>query len=489
MNPEALPALPPAPRDGAVPRPAEALTRAAPPTMTALLRRQVRPFGATSAAGRPARSRHAAATALLVLMGVDVGAVLAVALARLPVDVAAPGGLALWGGRATGLLAQVLVLGLVLLAARIPALERAVGQDRLLRWHRWLAPAALVSLLAHPLLLAAAYSAPWWGSLVALGSTTGDALVGTALFLLAAALSVRAARRRLPYEGWHLLHLTTYAAVVLVFLHQLTAGASVLSNAPLRAWWLGQLVVVLAAAATFRVALPLWRSARHDVRVADVVHESPDVVTVTLVGRDLERLQARGGQFLSWRFLDTTHWWRAHPFSLSAAPTGDALRFTARQVGDGTRLLDRLRPGTRVLVEGPYGVLTADARHSDRLLLLGAGLGIAPLRALLEELPAYVDVVVLHRASTQDEAVLHGEVQALVHQRPLARVELVTGPRGLPGDPDGPLGPRALHLLCPDVAGRDVYVCGPPALTVELHEDLRRLGVPPGRIHTESFEL
>lgn len=423
------------------------------------------------------------------MLGVDVGAVLAIAAARLPVDAAAPGGLPLWGARTTGLLAQVLILGLVLLAARIPVLERAVGQDRLLRWHRWLAPTALVALVAHPLLLAAAYTGGYWTSLVSLGSTTATAVVGTALFLVAAAVSVREVRRRLPYEGWHLLHLTTYAAVVLAFLHQLTAGTAVLSNALLRGWWLAQLVVVLAAATAFRIVLPLWRSARHDVRVAGVHHEARGVVTVTLRGRDLHYLGAAGGQFLSWRFLDRLHWWRAHPFSLSAVPQRTELRFTARQVGDGTRLLDTLRPGTRVLVEGPYGVLTADARSCDRLLLIGAGLGIAPLRALLESLPAHVDVVVLHRASSRADAILHDELKVLAEQRPRVRVELVTGPRGAAHDRHRPLGRASLQRLCPDAAAREVFLCGPPALTEELLHTLRRLGVPRGRLHSESFDL
>ncbi len=429
------------------------------------------------------------AGALLVLLGADVGAVVAIALARLPVDAAAPGGLALWGGRASGLLAQVLILALVLLAARVPVLERAVGQDRLLRWHRWLAPTALVALVSHPLLLAAGYTGGWWTTLVSLGSSTVDGLVGVGLFLLAAGLSVRLVRRRLPYEGWHLLHLTTYAAVVLVFLHQLNAGSAVLSNGFVRGWWLLQLVAVLAAAVVFRIVLPLWRSARHDLRVTAVHHEAPDVVTVTLGGRDLHRLGAVGGQFLGWRFLDRTHWWRAHPFSLSSAPGPDGLRFTARVVGDGTGLLTGLRPGTRVLVEGPYGVLTAASRTCDRLLLIGAGLGIAPVRALLEDLPAHVDVVVLHRASTAADAVLHAELQQLAWQRSGVRVELVAGPRGAAQDPDRPFGERSLQRLCPDVDEREVFLCGPPALTEDLLGVLRRLGVRRGRLHHESFEL
>lgn len=440
----------------------------------------------------PTGLRRWPAGLLLLLMGANLGAVAALGLARLPIDLQFPGGLATWAGRMTGLLAEVLVLSMVLLTARVPWLERAVGQDRLVRWHRWLAPSALVALVAHPLLLALGYGrslGSWWPALLSLGSTTLDAVAGTALFMVAAVTSVRFVRRRLPYEGWHLLHLSTYAAVLVVFAHQLSAGSAVLQGALVRGWWTAQLVLVLTAATVFRVGLPLLRSARHGLRVTGVRREGRDVVTVTVAGRDLDRLTARGGQFLVWRFLDATHWWRAHPFSLSAAPTGGQLRLTAREVGDGTRALARLRPGTRVLVEGPYGVLTADARTRDRVLLIGAGLGIAPIRALLEDLPPEVDAVVLHRASAPADAVHQGELTALATSRPRTTVHLVTGPRGAADDPDGPLGPLPLRALVPDLASRDVYLCGPPGLTARLLGTLRQLGVPADRIHYESFSL
>jgi len=239
----------------------------------------------------------------------------------------------------------------------------------------------------------------------------------------------------------------------------------------------------------YRVGLPLLRSARHDLRVVGVRRDAADVVTVTVAGRGVGRLAARGGQFLVWRFLDATHWWRAHPFSLSAAPAGDVLRLTAREIGDGTRALTRLRPGTRVLVEGPYGVLTAAARTRDRVLLLGAGLGVAPIRALLEELPPDVDTVVVQRASRQADAVLHDELAELAAVRPQTRLHLVTGPRGPADAPSSPLSMWHLQALVPDVARRDVYLCGPPGLTGQLLDTLRVLGVPTGQIHAESFQL
>lgn len=244
---------------------------------------------------RPGR----AADTLLLLGGVDVGLVLALAVVRFPLDASGAGGLALWGGRTAGLLAEVLVLAQVLLAARVPWLENAAGQDRLLRWHRTLGPLTLTAVLAHPLLLAAAATARggggWWSQLWTLGGDYLDAVAATVLIVLAGAASVRAARRWLPYEGWYLLHLGTYVAVLLAFGHQLSAGSAVLGPPWLSTWWTAQLVVAGAAVALYRVGLPLWRSARHRVRVDAVVRESADVVSVHLTGRDLDRLGVRGG--------------------------------------------------------------------------------------------------------------------------------------------------------------------------------------------------
>src|SRR5437762_1028493 len=86
--------------------------------------------------------------------------------------------------------------------------------------------------------------------------------------------------------------------------------------------------------------------------------------------------------------LDGPGWWHGHPFSLSSAPNGEWLRITVKALGDGTRSLQRLAVGTRVLVEGPYGVLTGARRRRRRILLIAGGIGIAPLRALVESLPA-----------------------------------------------------------------------------------------------------
>src|SRR6185295_15997136 len=320
----------------------------------------------------------------------------------------------------------------VLLVARVPPLERAIGQDRLVAWHRRLGPWPLYLLLGHAVLITVGYAQQahdgvlhQFGRLLLTYPGILAATAGSILLFAAGITSYRLARRRMAYETWWSVHLYTYLALFLSFSHQIDTGASFVGHPVARLWWtllwLGTLGVVVAA----RVGLPVWRSLRHQVRVVDVTPEGPGVVSILLRGRRLDRLPVAGGQFFQWRFLRRGLWWQAHPYSLSAAPAGDLLRITVKDLGDHSAGLAGLRPGTPVALEGPYGTFTADSTGSDRILLVGAGVGTAPVLALLQELPAATDVIVLLRASTRADLVLRDEVGAEVARRDGRLVELV----------------------------------------------------------------
>jgi ferredoxin-NADP reductase len=174
-------------------------------------------------------------------------------------------------------------------------------------------------------------------------------------------------------------------------------------------------------------------------------------------------------------------WWQAHPYSISTVPANDRIRITVKNLGDHSADLARLHPGTRVAVEGPYGVFTPDARHGDKVVLVGAGVGSAPILSLLQHLPLHSDVVVLLRASTEHELILRDEIADEVQRRGGRLLEL-------PGSRhEVPLDGRSLRALIGDVRRRDAYVCGPEAFTDSLARGLRQAGVSSKRIHFESF--
>jgi ferredoxin-NADP reductase len=218
-----------------------------------------------------------------------------------------------------------------------------------------------------------------------------------------------------------------------------------------------------------------------------VQHEAPGVVSIHLSGRKLDRLGARAGQFFLWRFVTPSGWWQAHPFSLSAAPTPERLRITVKELGDYTSKLLRIKRGTRVFAEGPYGTFTSDRRTSRRALLLAGGIGITPLRALLDTFGPDDDVVLCYRVQRPEDAIFGAELEQFARARGMT-IHVIPGTE-IGDDRTDLLGIPALRQGVPDIATRDCFVCGPPAFINALCRRLRKLHVPRAHIHFERFEL
>ena len=395
-------------------------------------------------------------------------------------------------GRITGLLAGYAVVVLLMLMARVPALERGVGTDRLARWHAMGGRYTINLAVAHTLLIIWGYAVTAHTGLVhqtsSLLTTYPDVLMATvALGLLVAVgvTSARAARRRLRYETWHFIHLYTYLAIALAFSHQFSTGADFINNKPERWLWSAMYVIVAALLFWYRLVVPVRGFLRHDLRVAEVVRESADIVSVYVSGRDLDVLRAEPGQFFRWRFLTRGLWWAANPYSLSAAPRPDLLRITVKVAGAHSAALLALRPGVRVLAEGPSGGFTAARRLRRKVLLLAGGVGITPLRALFETLPgAPGDITLVYRIARAEDIVLQRELDWIAAQRGAVVHYLVGPPRH--GANDHLSAPRLARLV-PDIAERDVFLCGPEPMMAAAERSLRQLRVPRRHIHIESF--
>lgn len=407
-------------------------------------------------------------------------------------------------GRVVGLMSSNLLLLQVVAMARVPAVERSLGQDVLARWHRWLGFTSVHLLLVHAVLVTAGYAAldrlPFLRELWSLVTTAPGMLLaaaGTALFVLVAVTSVRVARRRLRYESWHLLHLYAYLGAGLALPHQLWTGQDLSGSPVAAAYWWTLWALALASVLVYRVAVPLVTSRRQALRVTGVVAESPGVVSVHVSGPGLARLPVAAGQFLVWRFRTRAGWTRGHPLSLSAAPTAAGLRVTVATSGDDGPRIAALAPGTRVLVEGPYGRLTPDRRTRPGLVLVGGGLGVAPLLSLVQDAalggaPTRWPATLVRRTGTDGPHPLQADVDHLVAAGLLRVVDLAgprsrTGTRWLPEQHGHVAGPEALRLLVPDLDDCDVYVCGAAPWAEAVEADARHAGVPRAALHVERF--
>lgn len=443
------------------------------------------------------RRRRLLGDLLVMLVWASTALSLGLYLASGLVSLTTPAGVVTTLGIAAGLAGSNLVLVMLVLAARVPLVDRTVGHDRAMGLHRQLGKPAFYLLLAHGLLLTIGYAAAVNSNIVAqtisfFGSRDMVlAYLSLALFVLVIVTSLVAVKRRFPYEAWHVIHLLSYAAVLTALPHMLGQG-QLLAGGWQRVYWIALYLVAFGSIAVYRFISPALRSVRHRMRVERVEQIAPDAFSVHLRGRDLQRLGMAGGQYFIWRFWTAGTWWHAHPISLSAAPRRDSARITVRIVGSGTKALSAIPAGTAVSFSGPYGLFTDAARSARHVAIIAAGIGITPVRSLIERLDLSVgQATVLVRASDSDQVYLWDELNAIKRSRGIT-IYTSVGPRGR--GPSGWMSARDesrgvdMRSVFPHLAESDVFICGPDAWAQLVEDEARGRGVAAANIHREKFD-
>lgn len=431
------------------------------------------------------------------ILDTDVGAVIG-ALTLVVVGLwARHGGVSSLGGSATdvftslasltGLFAsEAGILGLILVT-RTPTLERRYGLDRLFNWHRLLGEAMAIFLVAHIITSVEAWADPG-GVVNAIKDLTGRepymalTSVGTVLVLIVTVTSLKFFRDRLTYETWWFIHLLSYVGLAFSFSHQIVLGTDFMNDTLARWFWI-VLHVGLAAWIAWGRWGTLLRSLARPLRVESVRAEANGVISLTLGGSNLRRHRAASGQFYYLRDLSPGRWWSNNPFSLSAEPTTMGLRFTIKDRGDASRAFTRLKEGTRVAIEGPYGVCTPDLVGDDRVLLVAGGVGIGPIVSFLEQLSPSSQPVILYRAHAHAEVAHADELERLAAEHG-GRLHILVGARSTLKVPD-PFAADVLLKTIPDLAQRVVVVAGPESMIKAVQRGARKAGVPVERIHAE----
>ncbi|CAN5483149.1 ferric reductase-like transmembrane domain-containing protein [soil metagenome] len=401
-------------------------------------------------------------------------------------------------GIITGLVGTDFILVMIVLAARIPVIDRTVGHDRAIAVHRSLGKPALYLLLAHGLLLLVGYGLSSGINFIAeIGPMLAIpdmplAFIGLGLLIVVVITSLVAVRKKFSYEGWHLVHMLSYIAVLVAVPHQLSVGGILAAGSVERVYWIALYVLAFGSIATYRFAEPVISTMRHRMRVERVENVAPGVVSIHLSGRNLRSLESAGGQFFVWRFWTGRTWWHSHPISLSSVPTEKTARITVRDLGTGSSAISSVRPGTRVSFEGPYGMFTDAGRTAPKLAIVVAGIGITPVRAFLEDSRVKPgETTILLRASTQEETYLWNEISDLARKKG-ARLYTMVGKRAKQGPGWMPQADASrgvtLRSVFPDLTDSDLYICGPTAWLDLVEHDARRAGIPEHQLHTERFD-
>ena len=406
------------------------------------------------------------------------------------------GGIALAFGRLFGLLAATFALTQFLLMGRILWIERPFGLDHLASYHRFNGYAAIIAILIHAPLVVLGYALSshtnyfaQYSEVILHYQDTWKALIAEILFVTVVVSSIYIVRRKLKFESWYFVHLIVYAAIVLAFAHQLAIGGSFLDHPLARLYWLAIYVFVGVSVLFWRFTLPSLNMIRFNFRIARVERETATTTSVFISGKKLKKWSAKPGQFVLVRFLEGKFALQEHPFSMSAVPYDDEFRLTIRNSGDYTSTISTLKPGSRVLVSGPFGRFTSEIAVTKKRLFIAGGVGITPLRTLITEaLAAKQDCVLLYGNRSTDDVVFQKELTRL--EKVGLKIHFVYSdpPKGFSGETgyiDGPL----IERLVPDFVTRDIYLCGPPPMMDSVIAAMEATKLPHDQLHYERFSL
>ncbi|MEK7504216.1 MAG: ferric reductase-like transmembrane domain-containing protein, partial [Patescibacteria group bacterium] len=211
-------------------------------------------------------------------------------------------------------------------------------------------------------------------------------------------------RKTMKYEIWYYIHLLTYIAVLLAFGHQ---------NTSFPILWNSLYVFTFANVFYFKFLKLFLNFWKYKFKVEKIVQETESTVSLYITGIDVEKFLFEPGQYVVIRFLTKDLIWQAHPFSFSAMPGKNNLRLTIKNSGDFTSQLAtcHLPLGTPVILDGPYGEFTAEKSKSNKILLIAGGVGVTPLRVLVEQfVNQKKDVVMVYATRNKNEILFQKEM-------------------------------------------------------------------------------
>ncbi len=396
-------------------------------------------------------------------------------------------------GRLAGLLLAVSILFQFVVIGRVGWLEKTFGLDALSRAHHWVGFSTVFFLIAHPLLIGLAYTRGSSDSIfhktfsfLFSGDEIIQATIGAILFLMIGVSSVYVLLKKLRYEYWYGIHLITYIAIIISFGHQTELGGD-LQTTFAHIFWTALYAISALVYIWFRFVQPIKKYAVHRFFVDKIIFETENVYSIFITGTHMERFSYIPGQFVIARFLERGVWYEAHPFSISSGSGKGDIRLTIKESGDYTKKLSHhIHSGTKVFIDGPHGIFGNEIKKEEKILCIAGGIGITPIRSMVELVGDHKDIKVLASFRTHHDVIFEREISEIIkpenvhivytHESPYeGHVKTITH--------------STILDYCPDIRERSVYLCGPVSFMNTMRAILKTQGVSEEKIHYEQFSL
>jgi predicted ferric reductase len=396
-------------------------------------------------------------------------------------------------GRIAGLLAEYFLLVQLMLVGRVKWIEHLFGFDRLNAVHRFIGYSIPALLLSHVILLimgnATANRVSFISQLADFLANKEDMLYAYfafLLFLFVIFISIVIVRKKLRYETWYFVHVMVYLGIVFALQHQLGTGD--LRSGWALSYWYALNFTVFGFVLLYRFVRPLYLFAKHRFVVQNIVQETPDTYSLYISGKNIDQFFFQAGQYANITLLNRRMWY-THPFSFSAAYNGKFIRFTIKSLGDYTNKIRDVIPGTRIIIDGPLGLFVEKRAVRDKFLFIAGGIGITPLRAMIESLAAQKkDIVLMCGSRTEKDIAFKKEFEDICKLSPSIIVHNILG-TPTPGYESGYVDKEKIVRLVPDFYTREVFLCGPPPMMKATVSNLNGLGFSADYIHFERFSF
>lgn len=404
-------------------------------------------------------------------------------------------------GQALGLVGMAMFALNLTLGARLKTLESLFGgMNKIYIAHHILGGLSFVLLLLHPLFLIGQYlksgaigiknsyvlyvANPHCFANFSLINPECSYLWGVVALVLLISFLFITFFVKLPYNFWKLTHKFLGLAFFFGAVHVLFVPSDVTAVRVLQ-YYMWFLVGIGTAGVLYRTVLGSFFVVTREFIVDEIKQVNPTIVEIIMHAKDGNPMKYTPGQFIFIGFPNNKGLEEVHPFSLSSSPTKDTLSIGVKGLGDYTKRLNELTPGSRAVIEGPFGRTSYRYYPRKEQIWIAGGIGITPFLGMARSLdPADgYKVDLYYSAMSLEEAAFDEELRAIASANPNFRLIQWYGKE------KGFLSADAISAESQGVLGKEVFLCGPPGMMAALKGQFAKWKVPVANIHSEEFSM